>query len=224
MSPDAETAAAAAQTAAVAQESAQRASIEIKKHLEKLQNLDGRLRRIEERLGMLEGQSPVSSVEVVTPDLQALTDRVFALETKKPSREVVTTQVETLPQEYVDQIERITKDLSAFKDSQEFVLPKAFAEAIQRIETLERRPVDITPATTTTVIEERLSGLATRLDAIEDNGDAASELYAGMAKLMRKLANVMRDVEKVKSRGDAQHEAVMQHLGSLAQTVLRSVA
>lgn len=155
--------------------------------------------------------------------IKALSDRVFSLETRKPSREVVTTQVETLPQEYVDQIERITRDLKTFKESQEFVLPRAFAELVDRVQAIESRPVDITPATSiTAVVEERLAGHDTRLEALEGQGDASADLYEAMAKLMRQLAGMMRAIESNKARSDSQYEVLMDHMGQLAATIRRA--
>lgn len=171
---------------------------------------------------MLEGVSPGDPIGLPLPDLKDLTDRVFALETRKPSREVVTTQVETLPQDYVDQIKLITRDLKTFKESQEFVLPRAFAELVDRVNAIEGRPVDITPATITTVVEERLAGHDSRIDALENHGEAAGELYEALAKLMRQVAHVMREVDGNRTRSDSQHKAVMDHMGHLAATILRA--
>jgi uncharacterized protein (UPF0335 family) len=88
---------------------------------------------------------------------------------------------EVLDQAAVDRIERLEKRLASFQDSQQFVLPRAFAELIERVARLEQ--IDITPA-------------------------EPAELQENINELGRELADmsgaILRHIVTLQKRADAQ--------------------
>jgi uncharacterized protein (UPF0335 family) len=88
---------------------------------------------------------------------------------------------EVLDQAAVDRLERLEKRLASFQDSQQFVLPRAFAELIERVARLEQ--IDITPA-------------------------EPAELQENINELGRELADmsgaILRHIVTLQKRADAQ--------------------
>lgn len=65
---------------------------------------------------------------------------------KRHTQTIEKHQTERLPGEFIERLERLEKLLNDFGSSQEFVLPKAFAEMVERVRELEARPVEVMPA------------------------------------------------------------------------------
>lgn len=144
-----------------------------------------------------------------------------------PTREIVRverSERETLPQEYIDELDRIKRDLERFKDSQQFVLPHAFKELMDRVANIENvtarlaqyavapQAVDITPAPALT------PDVADRLEAIEAFVAEFNE-RSDLAHVMKMLADLMDVVSKNRVRADTKHEEAISHTNELARRV-----
>jgi uncharacterized protein (UPF0335 family) len=91
---------------------------------------------------------------------------------------------EVLDQAAVDRIERLEKRLASFQDSQQFVLPRAFAELIERVARLEQ--VDITPAEPAELQQE-----------IDDMGRALADMSAAV---INHIATLQKRLDACESR------------------------
>lgn len=84
----------------------------------------------------------------------------------------------------VDRLERLEKFLASFQDSQQFVLPRAFAELIERVKKLEQ--VDITPAEPAELQQE-----------IDDMGRALADMSAAV---INHIATLQKRLDACESR------------------------
>jgi len=91
---------------------------------------------------------------------------------------------EVLDQAAVDRLERLEKRLASFQDSQQFVLPRAFAELIERVAKLEQ--VDITPAEPAELQQE-----------IDDMGRALADMSAAV---INHIATLQKRLDACESR------------------------
>lgn len=91
---------------------------------------------------------------------------------------------EVLDQAAVDRLERLEKRLASFQDSQQFVLPRAFAELIERVKKLEQ--VDITPAEPAELKQE-----------IDDMGRALADMSAAV---INHIATLQKRLDACESR------------------------
>lgn len=91
---------------------------------------------------------------------------------------------EVLDQAAVDRLERLEKRLESFQDSQQFVLPRAFAELIERVKKLEQ--VDITPAEPAELQQE-----------INDMGRALADMSAAV---INHIATLQKRLDACESR------------------------
>ena len=90
---------------------------------------------------------------------------------RRDTREIVkeVESREVLADEWIKRLERVEKLLESFANSQEFVLPRAFAELVERVRELEDCQVDITPAEPAELQQE-----------INDMGSALAEMSAAV--------------------------------------------
>ena len=134
---------------------------------------------------------------------------------RRDTREVVrveSNEVEKLPQQYIDELNAIKGALERFKNSQEFVLPKAFQELVERVARLERQPIDVTPAEPAELQDEIKQAMAVAGEV----GDAAlrnieaqqSEIAALKGTVMHLdfrfsefLDSIERDIARKQARG-----------------------
>lgn len=91
---------------------------------------------------------------------------------------------EVLDQAAVDRLERLEKRLASFQDSQQFVLPRAFAELIERVARLEQ--IDITPAEPAELQQE-----------INDMGRALADMSAA---IINHIATLQKRLDACESR------------------------
>ena len=91
---------------------------------------------------------------------------------------------EVLDQAAVDRLERLEKRLASFQDSQQFVLPRAFAELIERVARLEQ--IDITPAEPAELQQE-----------IDDMGRALADMSAAF---FNHIATLQKRLDACESR------------------------
>lgn len=158
--------------------------------------------------------------------IAALEARVAELEARPIGREVVkveSTAVERLPQTMINEWEAFKRDLAKFKDSQEFVLPQAFAEMVERVQRLESSPRDITPGSTDTTVIERLTAVEGSVNDLQDNNDAHRKMIetaAGFADIARQI---MRQVDENRARADTQYGVAMDHVKDLSATIRRAI-
>lgn len=117
-------------------------------------------------------------------DITAL-KKMDALRRGSHTRELVK-QVESkqvLDQDWIARLERLEKLFENFGQSQQFVLPKALAELIERVQRLEAKPIDITPT-------------------------EPAELQDNINELGRELANmsaaILQHIVTLQKRADAQ--------------------
>ena len=160
------------------------------------------------------GPDVVSALET---RLNTMEQRISQMETRPHGREVVrveSTAVEKLPQPYVDQLAQITRDLEKFKDSQEFVLPNSFAELVQRVATLEQRPVDITPAAAAT------PDLVVRIEAVEEFITAFDELRGRQAGSLQLIHDLMEMVIANRKTADGQAESIRGDVKRVKQEII----
>jgi hypothetical protein len=142
-----------------------------------------------------------------------------------------------LPQSYIDQLEAIKAALEKFKDSQEFVLPKAFQELVERVDTMERvafdicrrlellenRPVDVTPVSEPvdlTPLVDRIAVLEqtvpTEPAELQDNVKTLSSVVADSSEAtLRHFAEQQREIEALKG--------IVRRLDIQLETFLRDV-
>ncbi len=152
-------------------------------------------------------------------------DRTDAVLENLKRREIVRverTDRETLPQAYIDELDRIKLDLEKFKDSQQFVLPHAFKELIDRVANLETitaklaqyavtpQPVDITPSLPQDVAD-RLEAVEAFVAEFNERGD--------LAHVLKMLTGLMDIVSKNRVRADTKHEEAISHTNELARRV-----
>lgn len=160
-------------------------------------------------------------------EIQELRARLEQLEARQPAREVVkveSTAVEKLPQQYIDQLERIARDLERFKASQEFVMPKAFQEAVERISALEKRPIDITPAQTDTTLIERLTAVEGSVQDLHDNRDAHRDMIEAAMRFSKIAHQIMQQIDSNRARADGQYSIAMDAVQELSATIRRAIA
>jgi hypothetical protein len=119
---------------------------------------------------------------------------------------VVETITKELPQSYIDQLNQIKQALEKFKDSQEFVLPKAFQELVERVTTmeqvvfsicerlerLENKPADITP----TADPVDLTPLIERIALLEQRPNEVTE----PAELQLNIDTMGRDLNDLAAK------------------------
>ncbi len=154
----------------------------------------------------------------------ALEKTVNKLRNRQPVREVVSTEthhVEALPEHVTDQLDQFRRDVAEFKRSQDFVLPRAFQEIVERVTALEQRPIDITPKADGSVNQSYdpiIREMAERLVALEDQASATGELYDGQAKLMAALAQTMRKLDTVDQATSERIDLLTEHLDKLHKT------
>ena len=105
---------------------------------------------------------------------------------RRDTREIVkhVESREVLDQAAVDRLERLEKRLASFQDSQQFVLPRAFAELIERVKKLEQ--VDITPAEPAELQQE-----------INDMGRALADMSAAV---INHIATLQKRLDACESR------------------------
>jgi len=142
--------------------------------------------------------------QILPPEI---VDRITALEAREPSREIITTIEQPVPAEIVKQWKR-------FKESQEYVLPHAFKELMERVSTLEHEPRNITPA-----VPKVVETVITRIEALEDRSDAGADMYETMALALRAVADLSKQIESNRARSDGQHGMVVDELSHLAGVI-----
>ena len=101
---------------------------------------------------------------------------------RRDTKEIVTTQKETLAKSWIERLEAVEAALAKFKDSAEFVQPHAFKELFDRVKALEERPIDITPQSD--VSSEDVQILA---EAVKESGDAALRFTKAAAVLVKRM-------------------------------------
>jgi hypothetical protein len=133
-------------------------------------------------------------------------DRTDAVLENLKRREIVRverTDRETLPQAYIDELDRIKLDLEKFKDSQQFVLPHAFKELIDRVANLE-------------TITAKLAQYAVTPQPVDITPDTVSDDLVEALRLMRML---MAEVDTNRRRSDAQFDLALNRCDDLAARV-----
>ncbi|HAF39539.1 MAG TPA: hypothetical protein DCG72_11190 [Gammaproteobacteria bacterium] len=95
---------------------------------------------------------------------------------------------EVLNQDWIARLERVERLLDNFANSQEFILPRAFAELVERVENLEQRPTDITPSDSFSQ------------DDIQLLAQAASETGAAVSGLLQTLAVLDKRIDALEAR------------------------
>ena len=113
---------------------------------------------------------------------RAIVDQI----SRRSEREIVkhVESREVLDQAAVDRLERLEKRLASFQDSQQFVLPRAFAELIERVARLEQ--IDITPAEPAELQQE-----------INDMGRALADMSAAV---INHIATLQKRLDACESR------------------------
>lgn len=141
---------------------------------------------------------------------------------------------ETLPQEYIDELARIKADLERFKDSQQFVMPKAFQEIVERVKRLEDvtaqlaqyatapQPIDITPRVVEVPpdVAARLAEMEGMVASFSDFITTFNERNAdSLAPVLKMLHGLMAEVSTNRARADAKYEDAVNHTNELARRV-----
>lgn len=109
------------------------------------------------------------------------------------TREIVkveSTAVEKLPQSYLDELARIKQELQKFQDSQDFVLPRAFQEIVERIERLETIP-DSQLTSELDSVKKALRGFAALIDMVKNDVEAANKRAEANRAAIRALMEQM---------------------------------
>jgi archaellum component FlaC len=111
----------------------------------------------------------------------------------RDTREIVkveSTAVEKLPQSYLDELARIRNELKRFQDSQEYVVPKAFQEVVERIERLETMP-DSQLTSELDSVKKALRGFAALMDMVKNDVEAANRRAEANRAAIRALMEQM---------------------------------
>jgi type IV secretory pathway VirB4 component len=118
-------------------------------------------------------------------DITAL-QQMDALRRGSHTRELVTEvkSKEVLDEEWIRRLERLERMFEKFSQSQEFVLPRAFAELIERVKKLEQ--IDITPAEPAELQQE-----------INDMGRALADMSAAV---INHIATLQKRLDACESR------------------------
>ncbi len=144
-------------------------------------------------------------------DLTAL-KQMDALRRGSHTRELVK-QVESkqvLDQDWIARLERVEKLLEKFASSQEFVLPRAFQELVERVCELEEQPRDITPADVSQ-------------DDVQLLAQATSETGVAVAGLLQTLAVIDKRLDALEARVSSIPRAMLEeYMTSLKELQSRS--
>ena len=103
---------------------------------------------------------------------------------------VETNAVERLPQSYLDELARIKQDLQRFQDSQDYVLPKALQEILERLERLEQIPDKILTEEIKN-LRKGMRGFAALVDMIKADVEAANQRGEANRTAIRALMQQM---------------------------------
>lgn len=144
-------------------------------------------------------------------DITAL-QRMDALRRGSHTRELVkeVQSREVLDEDWIKRLERVERLLEQFANSQEFVLPRAFAELVERVEKIEQRPVDITP---NDVSQDDVQLLA----------QATSETGVAVAGLLQTLAVIDKRLDALEARVSSIPRAMLEeYMTSLKELQSRS--
>lgn len=155
-----------------------------------------------------------------------LASRVSELEARPVGREIVkveSTAVERLPQTMINEWEAFKRDLARFKESQEFVLPQAFAEMVERVKRLEALPRDITPGSTDTTVIEQVSALREDVQALQDSRSALLEMIETAVRTATAMRELAAAIERNRARADGQWSVAMDHVQELSATIRRAI-
>lgn len=117
---------------------------------------------------------------------------------------------EVLAEDWIQRLERVERLLEKFANSQEFVLPRAFQELVERVKHLETAPKDITPsvavghndiqllAETVSELGAAVSGFLQAASVLEKRADALEARVSSIPRAM--FEEYMASLKEIQSR------------------------
>jgi hypothetical protein len=166
----------------------------------------------------------VMEIDAESIGLGDVTRRLANLEAgNKAVVRVERTEVERLPDEHIALIERIKAELERFQASQEFVMPKAFQELIERVGKVEavvgRLAEQAARAKIETTAHEpnEPSALEARLVAVEEF--ITTRAVDDLAEALKMMRLLMAEVDRNKRLATAQFDIALNRTDELAVRV-----